>query len=255
MADSPRDAADDLDDIPLDPQDNPDGDPVADLEDEPGDPADEPDEPSDPSDADAAAAAPGQPQQPSRRDRRIETLTTSLAEERRHREELNRRLDALLSGQVQRPQPGESPETRAQRLALLTPEERMREDLQVATQGFAREMAATRFQTQDGNDRAAFEAKALVDPLFKKWAPRVETELQTLRQQNQNVEREKLMYYLIGKNAVENRSGAARQQRAAAQQRVRSQTTRPSNSGSDVAANRRSDRNASLERRLENQQL
>ena len=195
-----------------------------------------------------------QQQQPSRRDRRIETLTTSLAEERRLREETNKRLDALLASQQPRAPQGETPEARANRLALLDPEARIREELNEAKQGFAREMQVVRFTTQDGNDRAAFQAKATVDPLFKKWEPRVEAELTALRNQGQNVEREKLMYYLIGKNAVEGRQAAKPGQRAEAQRRVERQRTRPSNSGSDVQAQRR-DRGNSLERRLENQAL
>ena len=58
-------------------------------------------------------------------------------------------MDLLLAGQA-RPQPqGETPDARAARLALLTPEERIREDLQVAQQTHAREMQGLRFTIQD----------------------------------------------------------------------------------------------------------
>jgi hypothetical protein len=89
--------------------------------------------------------------------------------------------------------------------------------------------------------------------LFAKWKPRVETELATLRSQNMNAPRESIMYYLLGKNAVEGRSKEVWKQKRAAAARVRAQGTRPSNSGSDTAANRT--RNTSLERRLENQSI
>jgi hypothetical protein len=75
-----------------------------------------------------------------------------------------------------------------------------------------------------------------------------------LRQQGQNVDREKLMYYLIGKNAVENGQAQVTQQRSEAKQRVQRQSVRPSNSGSDVQASR-GNRSATLEKRLENQSL
>jgi hypothetical protein len=194
-------------------------------------------------------------QQPSRRDRRIETLTTSLAEERRAREDLNRRLDLVLAGAQNRPPQGETPEARAQRLALLTPEERITAELNDAKQGFAREMFQTRFQLADANDRTAYQAKAMVDPLYKKWEPKVEAELVELRKQGQNVDREKLFYYLVGKTTVEGRQAAKPGQRVEAQRRVNSQRIRPGNSGSDVSANRRSGGGNSLERRLENQSL
>lgn len=195
-----------------------------------------------------------QQQQPSRRDRRIETLTTSLAEERRLREETNRRLDALLAGQQNRPPAGETPEARAQRLALLTPEERITEELRDAKQSFARDMQVVRFQSEDSSDRAAYEAKATVDPLYAKWRPKVDAELAELRRQGMNVSRERLMYYLIGKAAVEGRQAVKGSQRAEGRRRVEQQRTRPANSGSDVAGSRR-DRSTSLERRLENQSL
>ncbi len=191
--------------------------------------------------------------QPSRGERRFQTLSRELSEQRQRNEELNRRLDSLIAGQP-RPQQGESPEARAARQALLTPEERIREELQAAQQVHSRDMQTLQFSILDGNDRAAFEAKATVDPLFSKWKPKVEAELAALRSKGQSVEREKLMFYLIGKNAVETRKQSSGQQRHAAQGRVRQQSTRPSNSGSDTSGSRR-DRNTSLERRLENQSI
>ena len=190
--------------------------------------------------------------QPSRRDRRIETLTHELGESRRRSDELNRRLDAMLVGQRQ-PQ-GETPEQRAQRMALLSPEERIQETLRESEVRHAREMQGLQFAILDGNDRAALEAKATVDPLYSKWKPKVETELVALRQQGQNVDLEKLMFYLIGKSAVEARKQQGNGQRAVAQRRVAQQRTRAPNSGSDTQGTRR-DRNSSLERRLENQSI
>lgn len=192
-------------------------------------------------------------ERPHRRDRRIETLTTQLAEEKRNREDLNRRLDAVLTNQHRPPQ-GETPEARAQRLALLTPEDRMTTEMHETRQAFHRDMAVMQFQTQDANDKSAFQAKATVDPLYKKWDSRVEAELAELRRQNMTAPRERIMYYLIGKNAVEGRGAVKFGQRREAQRRVERQTTRPTNSGSDVSAPRR-ERGNSLERRLENQPL
>lgn len=194
--------------------------------------------------------------QPSRGESRQQRLANELKEARQREADLNRRLDQVIAGQQQRTIPqGESPEARAQRLALLTPEERITAELQETKQVFAREMYQMRIDSQDASDRAAYQAKATVDPLYKKWESKVEAELSELRRQNMNVSRERLMYYLIGKNAVEGRSADKGKQRADAAGRVRRQQTRPGNSGSDVAASRRGDRNSSLERRLENQAL
>jgi hypothetical protein len=195
-----------------------------------------------------------QRQQPSRGEQRQQRLANELREARQRETDLNRRLDLALAARPQPTQQGESPEARAQRLALLTPEERITADLQETRQAFAREMQAVRFSTQDGSDRAAFQAKATVDPLYKKWEAKVEAELADLRSKGMNVERERLMDYLIGKSVREGRTSAKESQRAAGAQRVRQQTTRSPNSGSDVQAQRR-ERGNSLERRLENQSL
>jgi hypothetical protein len=235
-------------------------DPVEDAEpeaDNPDDSSAEADEETTPDNPDAVEASPDQQppsrqQQPSRGERRFQSLTSELAKERQQREDLSRRLDAALGQQRQPVQ--ETPEARAQRHALMTPEERMREDLQNATATHQRDMRVMQFQMQDNSDKTAFEAKAAVDKRYAKWKPDVERELLALRQQGQNVDREKLMYYLIGKNAVENGQVQVAQQRSEARQRVQRQSVRPSNSGSDVQASRR-DRSATLEKRLENQSL
>lgn len=222
---------------------------------------DEADEESEPDEIDASKQQldgdrqPEEPrQQPGRRDRRIEALTTSLAEERRQREELNRRLDAVLNGNQARQSQGESPEQRAQRLALLTPEERIREELNEAKTGFAQQLVRMEFTSRDGADRAAFQAKATVDPYYKDWEPKVEAKLQELRSQNMNAPREEVLKWLLGDAVLAKRNGpTAKRDRQQAQRRVQAQRTRPANSGSDVAPQR--NRGNSLERRLENVEL
>ena len=152
---------------------------------------DEADRESEPDQPDAAAlpAQPVQPEQPqrqpSRGERRFQTLNNELQEQRRRNDDLNRRLDSLLAAQP-RPQQ-ESPEARAQRMALLTPEERITAELTEAKQGFAREMAQVRFTAADGSDKASYQAKATVDSLYRKWEPQVEAELVTVRNQGMNV--------------------------------------------------------------------
>ena len=240
MAEKDGDPEDDPELGSLDPEPEPEVDPEPEPE---VDPEPEP-EPGDPEPSE---------RQPSRGERRFQILTSELQEQRRRNDELNRRLDGILAGQTTRPPQGETPEAREQRLALLTPEERITQTLRESEVRHASEMRGLQFAVLDGNDRAAFEAKATVDPLFAKWKPRVETELATLRQQGQNVDREKLMYYLIGKNAVETRKEQGKRQRVEAGRRVNGQRTRPSNSGSDTQADR--GRTNTLERRLENQSI
>lgn len=186
--------------------------------------------------------------QPSRAQRRIQAQQDRQAELERQNAELSRRIDDLIRSQA-RPQ-GETPEQRTQRLALLTPEERIREDLADAERRHGQQLAGLQFQVLDRSDKAAFEAKATIDPLYAKWAPKVEAELAAMRTKGQNVEREVLMDYLIGRNARENRQKVAGRQRMEAGRRVAAASTRPGSSRSDVQPQRR--QGSSLEKRLEN---
>ena len=211
----------------------------------------EPEQPEQPDEPVAAQEAP-QEQQPSRRDRRIETLTTALSEQRQRNDDLNRRLDAFLAGQNRVPQ-GESPEQRAQRLSLMTPEERLTETFREEREAHRRDMAQLQFTVVDGNDRAAFEAKCTVDPRYQKYKAKVEAKLAELHRAGQNTSRENVLRWVLGDRVMEAwvDGKTTQQSRGEAQRRVNAQRTRSTNSGSDVSTGRRS-QSSSLEKRLEN---
>ena len=193
--------------------------------------------------------------QPSRSESRIRTLTEQVRDRDQRMADLNRRLDELTR-QVQQPRaPVEAPEQRAQRLALMTPEERMQETLREATTSFNQQLQTMQVQQLESSDRTAFQMKAANDPLYAKYAPKVEAKLAEIRTKGGNAEREVLLKFLIGEAALERRgSKEGKREVRQAQQRVKRATTRPPNSGSDTAAQRRRGEE-SLERRLENVQI
>lgn len=231
-----------------------------DTEEEPeGESEDEPaDEP-----AEGAAASDEEPA-PKSQERhpagRAERRITAQQEELRRRDQqisdLNKRLDTMLQTSQQNRPPQESAEQRETRLALLDPVERMRVEMQESQQVSQRQMAQMSFQFQDSSDKATFDAKALVDPLYAKWGTKVEQELATLRSKGQNVQREQMLKYLIGEAALAGRKSQTGQQRRDAGRRMARNRTSPSNSRSDAQGERRggSDANA-LEKRLENIQI
>lgn len=242
-----------------------DGDPeleLADLEPDP-EPVDTdlPEEPvegepqeAEPQETQGQAQAQEPERQPTRGENRFQTLRnenqrlgSDLADTRRRLDELSRQMQ---QPQVQR----ESAEQRAARFALMTPQEQMTETLREAEQRQAfREQT---FQTQmlDATDRTAFQTKATVDPVYAKWAPKVEGRLAELRARGTNVEREILLKYLIGEAALERRSSKeGKREVVQAQRRVAAQRTRPANAASDTQAQRRGGQ--SLEQRLENVQI
>ncbi len=192
-----------------------------------------------------------QPQRPSRRDSRIQSLVESNRQKDTELSDVRRRLDELTRTVQQPRQQAESPEQRAQRRALMTPQEQMQEDLREATTGFNQQLQTMQAQNVETADRTAFQAKCASNPLYAKYAPKVEGKLAELRVKGINAEREVLLKYLIGEAALDKYSSKeGKKEVRDAQQRVKRATVRPSNSGSDTAATRR--REESLERRLEN---
>lgn len=222
------------------------------------DEVDQPDNPDDPSEPEAAAASDREPdrqeRQPSRAESRIRTLTEEARQAKQTAADAVRRLEELSRRVDQPRQQAETLEQRAQRFSLMTPQEQIAETLRESEQRHAAQMNSVQMQMLETADRTAFQAKAAVDPLYAKWAPKVEGRLAELRTRGQNVERDVLLKFLIGEAALERRSSKeGKAEVRQAQRRVQSQRTRPTNSGSDTQAQRRP--GASLERRLENVQI
>jgi hypothetical protein len=64
-------------------------------------------------------------------------------------------------------------------------------------------------EARDMQDRAAFMSKSATDPRRAKYEDRIEKELKTLRNKGQNVDRETLYYYQLGKDIAEGKLKAA----------------------------------------------
>lgn len=192
-----------------------------------------------------------QVQRPSRRDTRIQSLVESNRQKDTELADFRRRLDELTRQVVQPRQQGESPEQRAARFAVMTPQEQMQETLREAEQRFTGQLSQMQMQNAEMADRTAFQAQCAVNPLYAKYAPKVEGKIAELRSQGVNANREAVLRFIIGDAALSRvASKEGKREVAQAQQRIRRATTRPSNSGSDTAATRR--QGESLERRLEN---
>lgn len=190
----------------------------------------------------------------SRRDTRIQTLADEARQAKAELAETRRRLDELSRQMTQPRVQAESPEQRAARFALMTSQEQMAETLRESEQRTAALVQQVQMQSADAADRAAFQSRAAVDPLYAKWGPKVEGKLAELRARGNNVEREVLLKFMIGEAALERRgSTAGKAEVKQAQKRVAGQRTQPTNSGSDTAPQRR--QQVSLERRLENMNI
>lgn len=188
--------------------------------------------------------------QPSRGDRRI----TALTERTRRLAEENARVTRELEELRRRPAapqlPVETPAQRAERLALMSPEERMEERLNEALNRNQQQTQQLTSQLMDQSDRTSFDARTAANPLFKKIATDVERELAALRARGENLPRETIATYLIGQRVLAQQGKA----KPGAQQRRRAQESRPTNGRGDVAGDRRERRSggdsaADIERR------
>jgi hypothetical protein len=104
----------------------------------------------------------------------------------------------------------------------------------------------------DQNDKSQFSALAASNPLLKRVADKVETELRGIRAQGQNIEREKLADYLIGKEIREKGVAALKSQKVDGQRRIQQQRVRPEGGRSDQNASRDDRQRAQRMARLEN---
>ena len=208
------------------------------------DPVDETDESDD--DAgdddqdDVAAAGTDEPEPPTRGNRQVGELrrvARERAEENarltREMAEMRGRLDQLAR---QPAAPVETAAQRAERFALMSPEERAMEMVNESLQRHERNQAQLTNQLLDQSDRTAFDARASETPLLRKLAPEVERTRQTIMQRDGTViSRMDVATYLIGQKVLLQQGKG----KPAAQARRRQQQTRPTNSRGDVTSPRR----------------
>lgn len=135
----------------------------------------------------------------------------------------------------------------------MTPDELITYRLGESDKRFQQTLGQIKWETYEANDRSTFNALKATDPLAAKYADEVETRLTAMRQQGQNVDRERLLTFIIGEKARAGRSVAKQRQTAQGQQRIARQTVRPGAARSDTTGNRGkvSDQEA-RDKRLEN---
>lgn len=179
---------------------------------------------------------------PSRENARIRSLVESQkaaaaaqAREAERNDRLERQLEELRGRTNQRQ---ESPEEEAARLSLMQPEERSDYKLNKALRQVDEISRRSAFQASEVADKAAFEAKVQMDPLYAKLAPDVEKELATLRAGGQNVPREILFQLAVGRAALAAR-GKKNGQKERGAANLRRETTAPLNGKGDQSAARR----------------
>lgn len=175
---------------------------------------------------------------PTRGERRFQALTEAAraAEERAARAE--RQVQEFLQNQRQQQQQTD-PRLEQERLALMTPEERIEYRFQQSEERHRRETAAMEARMADQADQTRYQARAANNPIYAKYADEVETAHQDLRSKGQFVAREAILKFKLGEKMLERALTAAPKQRKQGKQNIERQRTRPVSGRQDVAADRR----------------
>ncbi len=169
----------------------------------------------------AATEGANQPSRAEARFQRLANETKAAREEaqaaRREAEEL-RRQTWQQSSQVTAQQEQE-------RLALMLPHEQTAYQLNKMQQQFQTERAQDRAATAALMDKTAYDAKATINPVYKKFQEEVETRFEQHQRQGAPVAREILLKLVLGERALEGARNPAPKRQAAnrvAAQRVSS---------------------------------
>jgi hypothetical protein len=148
----------------------------------------------------------------------------------------------------------EDPRLEAERLALMSPDERMdyqSRKLEGRLNGLE---AQHRFQMWDMDDKARYRAQSMVDPRYKRYEAEVETRLVQARQTGINLPREMILQQVIGERVMANK-GKVTEQRRAGQAKIEKNTAKPVNARGEPGGRAKSDDRTARARRLENVKL
>jgi hypothetical protein len=190
---------------------------------------------------------------PGRGESRFQKLANEAKEAREHASRVERELNEFKAEQSRRAAVVEKKEPTAEEMALWSTEQIIDYKLQKATGAFSQNLQQLQWNTQEANDKAAFERLQLSDPRAKRYAAEVETRLAGIRKQGQNVDREALLKFIIGEKVFQGGGKAAAKQKKQGEEQIRRQKTNPSGGGSDVRGGRTKDSEAEARRkRLEN---
>lgn len=207
-----------------------------------------------------------EPQRPQRAQNRIQTLARENADLRRRLTDVERRTREISppAAAPVTPPPAafgltETDEQFRARIANLSWEEQWDAKQERADKKAEVRQRMSDFAQQQNLDKANWDALCAKDPLREEWSYEVEKKREELIANGQYVNRDVIFKFMYGEHMASPDGRKGRQQRrAAAQQRVASQTVRPSSPRSDAAAgNRRAprDEREARARRLDGVQL
>src|SRR6516225_4939962 len=184
----------------VDDTDLPDADEQPDFEDREPEPSKDQDDEDEQDKRLAPTQEPTRDRRPRENDR-IRSLNDDLRRSQEQTEALQRRFDDFVS-RSQQNQQRESEEQRNQRRAVMTPEERMSEDLRDSEWRTQRALQQQSFSMQDSTDKSLYDTRSNSIEGYRRYRDRVEAERSRLVQGGANVGRRAVLCYLVGDKVV-----------------------------------------------------
>jgi hypothetical protein len=117
----------------------------------------------------------------------------------------------------------------------MTPAQQAQAVMERGRREFGQALQSIQFQSNDRIDKAAYDAEARSNPIFKKYAPEVERVLAAERAQGRNPDRVVILDAIYGREMRERAGRAAPQQRRAGAARVAAAQTRPTGARSTAS--------------------
>lgn len=202
---------DEPDDLGEDPDDEPQDEPEDDPEDAP-----EGDEPEGDSEGDEPPDEPA----PQRRENRFQRQANELRTEREARVRAEERARLLEESRTApRSDPNEAARVRAEKMALMEPQEKENFLLKERLDRMEHSQQAASIQTQEAMDRSGFRATTSADPVRAKYADRVDALHDEYLRKGTWVPRETAYTYLLGDDARKKLEAAHKNPKAKAKER------------------------------------
>ncbi len=187
---------------------------------------------------------------PSRAETRFQRLANEAKTAREEAAQVRREADELKARLARLERPLDQPkEPTADEMALWSPDQIIDYKLNKATSKFEQTLGQLQFQTYESGDKANFKALCAVDSVAARYADEVESRLAELRSKGQNVDRERLLTYIVGEKVRQRGSGAKKKQAQDGERRIARQRVEPASAKGDTEAPRRGGK--TLEERLE----
>lgn len=185
----------------------------------------------------AEKVAAEEPAKPSRGQARFQKLANDAKAARERAEKAEREIEELRRAQWQRDQQITEQQER-ERLALMTPDERADYRITQMERRNAEQLRAHQLQTAMHMDKAAFDAKATVHPIYARYKDEVEARFQDQLRKGAPVEREIILKNLLGERALDGALNGAGKAKAAGRKRIEAQKVAPGSSKGDAQSQR-----------------